>query len=354
MRKIIHIDADAFYASVEERDNPALKNQAVAVGGNPNRRGVVATCNYIARQYGVHSAMPSSVALRLCPQLVFIRPRFEAYREASQAMHKVFRQYTDLIEPLSLDEAYLDVSQSKEFHSSATLIAQAIQNDIKSAVNLSVSAGVAPNKFLAKIASDWNKPAGLFVITPDQVDRFVAALPVTKINGVGKVTAQKLKDMNIETCTDIRNYDSNKIIERFGKYGKRLLELANGVDNRPVVTERQRKSLSVETTFSSDISSLQELTPAFQKQFEQLAERVNKANPNLILGRYIKLKFNDFTQTTMDEAIHAGIGDWKSADSFINMIEKAWERKHLPIRLLGMGVRIGNNKNDKHQLDLFD
>lgn len=354
MRKIIHIDADAFYASVEERDNPELKHHPIAVGGNPNGRGVVATCNYIAREYGVRSAMASSKALTLCPSLIFIKPRFPAYREASRRMHEIFREYTDLIEPLSLDEAYLDVTDSLKHHGSATLIAQAIQAKILTQLNLSVSAGVAPNKFLAKVASDWKKPAGLFVVEPNQIDDFVRALPVKKINGVGRVTAEKMRRIGIETCDDLRQRTESELTAHFGKYGARLAKLSRGVDDRPVNTERQRKSLSVETTFSEDLILSKELDTLLDQLFLELNRRTEKLRQTeSIIGRFVKLKFKDFTQTTLEETLHSGIEHWADQNAFRNMLHKAWQRKQMPVRLIGLGLRIGNNKSDEHQLDLF-
>lgn len=354
MRKIIHIDADAFYASVEERDNPELKQHPIAVGGNPGGRGVVATCNYIAREFGVRSAMPSSRALKLCPSLIFIKPRFAAYREASQQMHEIFRQYTLLIEPLSLDEAYLDVSECEQYQGSATRIAQAIQAAIKSQLQLTVSAGVAPNKFLAKVASDWNKPAGLFVIEPRQVDAFVKDLPVGKINGVGKVTEEKLVKLGIRTCKDLRQLPEHELTRLFGKYGSRLAKLAYGIDDRPVNTERQRKSLSVERTFDQDLISSELFASLFDKLYEELKSRSTKLKPDQnISGRFVKIKFKDFTQTTLEETLISGIENWQDEQAFKSMLKKAWERKQLPVRLVGLGLRIGNNKKDEHQLDLF-
>lgn len=354
MRKIIHIDADAFYASVEERDSPDLKQHPIAVGGNPNGRGVVATCNYIAREFGVRSAMASSKALMLCPTLIFVKPRFDAYREASRKMHEIFRRYTDLIEPLSLDEAYIDVSDSQQYQGSATLIAQAIQAEIQAQLDLTVSAGVAPNKFLAKVASDWRKPAGLFVIEPSQIDEFVKALPVKKINGVGRVTAEKMRRMGIETCGDLRQRSESELITQFGKYGTRLAMLSRGEDDRPVNTERQRKSLSVETTFDQDLILSEEFEVLLGKLFLELKNRSEKLKQTeSVSGRFVKLKFKDFTQTTLEETLHSGIEHWADQGAFRNMLHKAWQRKQIPVRLVGLGLRIGHNKKDEHQLDLF-
>ncbi|HBB77218.1 MAG TPA: DNA polymerase IV, partial [Pseudomonas sp.] len=256
MRKIIHVDCDAFFAAIEMRDDPSLANRPMAVGGLAEQRGVIATCNYEARAYGVRSAMASAHALKLCPDLLIVRPRREAYREASQEIHTIFRSYTDLIEPLSLDEAFLDVTGCEHFAGSATRIAQDIRRRVWQQLRITVSAGVAPNKFLAKIASDWKKPDGLFVITPAQVDEFVLGLPVTKLHGVGRVTAEKLQRMGIRTCADLRARNRLDLLRDFGSFGERLWGLAHGIDERPVQVESRRQSVSVENTYDRDLPDL--------------------------------------------------------------------------------------------------
>jgi len=256
-RKIIHCDCDCFYASIEMRDNPELANLPIAVGGSPNRRGVVATCNYEARKYGIHSAMASATARKLCPDLIIIRPDMEKYRQASQLIHQVFQRFTELIEPLSLDEAYLDVSECEKYAGSATRIASAIRSEVHESVGITISAGIAPNKFLAKIASDWQKPNGQYVIRPDQVQSFVATLPVKKLHGVGKVTAAKMKRLGLECCEDLRNLGEEELRKHFGSFGDRLHMLSQGIDNREVQTNRVRKSLSVENTYAEDLPSLE-------------------------------------------------------------------------------------------------
>ncbi|MBT6333278.1 MAG: DNA polymerase IV, partial [Halieaceae bacterium] len=250
MRKIIHIDADCFYAAIEMRDDPSLINRPFAVGGSAEGRGVLTTCNYPAREFGVHSAMPTSQAYRLCPDLVVAPVNIPKYREVSVQMHEIFEQFTDVIEPLSLDEAYLDVSNSTLFDGSASRIAEAIREQIKTEINITVSAGVSINKFLAKVASDWNKPDGQKVVTPDEVDAFTAALEVRAIPGVGPVTAEKLKRMGFQKCTDLRNAEARVLKRRFGSFAQTLIERAHGRDNRPVNTSRIRKSLSVEHTYT--------------------------------------------------------------------------------------------------------
>lgn len=336
LRKIIHCDCDCFYASIEMRDNPDLLGKPIAVGGAPDKRGVVATCNYEARKFGIHSAMASATARKKCPDLIIIRPDMEKYREASRQIHAIFQQYTTLIEPLSLDEAYLDVSACTLHQGSATLIAAAIREAVRSTVNITISAGIAPNKFLAKIASDWNKPDGQFVITPDRVDDFVAALPVKKLHGVGKVTAQKMKRLGIETCSDLRALDADALQRYFGSFGERLHELSLGIDNREVNTERIRKSVSVENTFAEDLPDLQHCLDQLPDLLRQLEKRMEKiADEYEIQKQFIKIKFHDFTQTTVES-----LSSSMSLPHYISLCEQGFERGGRPVRLLGMGVRL--------------
>lgn len=356
-RKIIHIDADAFYASVEMRERPELANQAIAVGGRPEGRGVIATCNYTARKFGVRSAMSSAHALRLCPDLVFIAPNFALYKQVSKQMHEIFQRFTEEIEPLSLDEAYLDVSECSLYQGSATRIAHAIRDAIKRELRLSVSAGIAPNKFLAKIASDWNKPDGQFVIPPSEVDTFVRALPVNKINGVGKVTTQKLKALGIETCQDIRDSDPQQLIKRFGKQGHRLIALSYGLDDRPVQVSRIRKSLSVEHTYDADLNSRDGLIAKLPALLEELDQRLKKSGTKApIHKRFVKVKFNDFSQTTLEQMISEGKHYASTQEWYEAMLLEAWDRRKLPARLLGLGVRFdqSHHKTMGAQLDLFE
>jgi DNA polymerase-4 len=356
MRKIIHIDADSFYASVEIRENPALATRPVAVGGSPDKRGVIATCNYIARSFGVRSAMSSAKALQLCPDLVFVKPTFELYRTVSRQMQQIFREYTELIEPLSLDEAYLDVSACKQCQGSATRIAEEIRQKIRQQLQLTVSAGVANNKFLAKVASDWNKPDGIFVITPKQADEFVRLLPVTKINGVGKVTAKKMASLGIQTCGDLQTLNQASLTEHFGSYGLRLYELARGLDERPVQSNRVRKSQSVEHTFDNDLPSLDAVLDKSVDVYDELLRRYGKiCDQYLVTKRFVKVKFADFSQTTMEESMGSYSRNWQSFADYTQLIESAWRRQGKPVRLLGMGVRLKEIKIDVStpQLSLF-
>jgi DNA polymerase-4 len=355
-RKIIHIDADSFYASVEARDQPALQGKPLAVGGKADRRGVIATANYEARGFGVHSAMASSRAMALCPGLLILPPRFELYREISAQFHAIFSDYTHLIEPLSLDEAFLDVSLSDHCQGSATLIAAEIRQRVKDELDLVVSAGIAPNKFLAKVASDWNKPDGMFTITPEQVDAFVLQLPVKKINGVGKVTAGKLRKMGVQTCGDLQTLPLEKLVKRFGKYGQRLFNVARGVDNRKVQSSRVRKSISVERTFAEDMDTMPAMLAAVDELLVELARRFGKIDDRYFpIKRVIKIKYNDFTQTTQEEMIGVSGEPWNDAAQFHRLVTAAWPRGAKPVRLLGAGLRLQPlDDGDLEQLTLFD
>ncbi len=356
MRKIIHIDADAFYASVEMRENPALRDKPIAVGGSSESRGVIATANYAARQFGVRSALPSARARQLCPELEIIPARFDLYRKVSGQFREIFADFTDAIEPLSLDEAYLDVSDSEHFGGSATLIAEEIRRRVREELSLTVSAGVAPNKFLAKVASDWNKPDGQLTISPTQVARFVFDLPVSRINGVGKVTTEKLAAMGVVTCGDLQEIPLNDLVRRFGKYGSRLADLAHGKDDREVKTSRLRKSISVERTYAADLSTETELFEALDRVLEELDSRFAKINQQYLpTKRFVKVKFRDFTQTTLEEVFEDRGSSWFCKADFQRLLTGARARKPLSVRLLGAGLRLEPRSGDNlDQLSLFD
>lgn len=358
MRKIIHIDADAFYAAVEMRERPELKSRPVAVGGDPGTRGVIATCNYLARQFGVRSAMSSAKAQQLCPDLVFIHPRFELYKRVSRQMQAIFQDYTDAIEPLSLDEAYLDVSLSTCCQGSATRMAEEIRQRVREETELTVSAGVAPNKFLAKVASEWRKPDGLFVIRPHEVAEFVKSLPVSKINGVGKVTTEKMARLDIYTCLDLQQLSLSELVHYFGSYGPTLYGYARGEDSRPVESRHTRKSLSTEHTFADDIADRailrEHLTDIYGELLERQA-RISQADYR-VHKRYVKIKFADFTQTTLEESLHSVTEDWRDIEAYARLLDRAWERQAKPVRLIGVGVRLRSRLEETltEQLRLFD
>src|SRR5262250_1849214 len=252
IRKIVHIDMDAFYASVEQRDNPQLRGKPVIVAWQ-SKRSVVCAASYEARSCGVRSAMPAMQAERLCPTAIFLPPDFPRYRDVSRGVREIFKRHTDLIEPLSLDEAYLDVTENKTGLATATLVARTIREQIRGELSLTASAGVAPNKFLAKLASDWRKPDGLFVIQPEEVDKFLLPLPVGRLPGVGKVTEEKLGKLGIKTVGELRGLELARLEQEFGRYGVRLYELARGIDENPVIPDRPTKSISVEDTFPDDV-----------------------------------------------------------------------------------------------------
>jgi DNA polymerase-4 len=349
-RKIIHIDADCFYAAVEVRDNPALRGKPIAVGGSATRRGVIATASYEARKFGVHSAMASATAVKRCPQLILIPGRMSVYRDASRQMHEIFADYTDLIEPLSLDEAFLDVSGCRQCHGSATLIAQEIRQRIAERIGITVSAGIAPNKFIAKIASDLNKPDGQFVVTPQQVDGFVQQLPVGRIWGVGKVTAERLLQQGNKTCADVRAYDIFQFVQKFGQFGEHIYRLAHGIDNRPVVSEWRRKSVSVENTYDEDLPDLPSCLAQLPALLESLHPRLHKLDADYrIQNSFLKMKFCDFNQTTIERQQTS-----PRIDDYRMLCSEAWQRGAIPVRLLGIGVRLIDLTDSSGQMDLFE
>lgn len=350
-RKIIHIDADCFYASVEMRENPALRDVPLVVGGLAERRGVVATCNYAAREYGVHSAMPTATAMRLCPNLVVVAPRMYLYREVSLKIRAIFADYTSLIEPLSLDEAYLDVTDSPNLHGSATLIAEDIRRRVEQELGITVSAGVAPNKFLAKVASDWNKPNGLKVITPAEIDEFIHQLPVTKLHGVGKATAEKLAALGIHHCADVRDSSELLLVQHLGRFGRRLWQLAHGIDNRPVEPDRRRKSVSVERTFNQDLPDCSACLAQLPMLLDKLNERLAGLDESYEVERpFVKIKFHDFSQTTLEQ-----VGLELNLESYQGLLTQAYARGNKAVRLLGVGVQLHDKASEPEdvQLELF-
>jgi DNA polymerase IV len=335
-RKIVHIDMDAFYASVEQRDDPQLLGKPVVVAWRGNR-SVVCAASYEARVFGVRSAMPAIRAERLCPQAIFIPPDFTRYRAVSRATREIFQRHTDLIEPLSLDEAYLDVTENKTGLPTATRVARAIRQQIRDELNLTASAGVAPNKFLAKIASDWRKPDGLFVIQPQEAEAFLLPLPVGRIPGVGKVTEKNLEDLNIKTVGDLRNKDLPTLEARFGRYGLRLYQLARGIDNSPVVPDRPTKSISAEDTFPQDVP-LNELEPMILRLAEKVwtASRKETRIPRTVV---LKLKTSEFNILTRS---HTPLLPPSSCDELTTIALSLRERVNASprqrFRLVGVGL----------------
>lgn len=342
-RKIIHVDMDAFYASVEQRDNPTLKGRPVAVGGS-KLRGVVAAASYEARKYGVRSAMPSITAYKKCPHIVFVKPRFEVYKEVSQQIREIFREYTDLIEPLSLDEAYLDVTDNKFQLEYATDVAIEIKQKIKEKTGLTASAGISYNKFLAKISSDYNKPDGYYVVTPSMAGRFIEQLPIEKFFGVGKVTAKKMHDRGIFTGLDLKSKTKEELVRSFGKSGRYYYSIVRGVDSRKVNPNRIRKSVGAERTFFEDVITKGELQDKVEKVAEVLVKRIEKAGTS---GKTLtlKVKYSDFKQITRS---HTRLDFFTEEDIFqvsLELVELVEDIEN-GIRLTGLQLSNFSEKRD--------
>lgn len=350
---ILHADMDAFFASVEIRERPELRDKPVVVGGRPEQRGVVAAASYAARRFGIRSAMPTATALKRCPELIILPGRMALYAKVSQQIHAIFSRYTPLIEPLSLDEAFLDVTASTALFGTATHIAREIKQAIRDELNLVVSIGIAPNKFVAKIASDLQKPDGFVVVEPGDVQRFLDPLPISRLWGVGKVTEQKLLAHHIHTIADLRHAPGQLISRHFGKHGDHLRQLAQGIDARAVIPEHQAKSISHETTFARDITELATLRAVLLDLTEQVAWRLRRHD---LLGRTVqlKLRFEDFHTITRAHSLrsptHATQALWEVVQQ---LLERESSRGLPPVRLIGMGVG-GFEENDDHlQLNMF-
>ena len=336
MRKIIHIDMDAFFASIEQRDNPDLRGKPVAVGG-ASKRGVVAAASYEARKFGVHSAMPGAIARRKCPQLIFVRHRFEVYKEVSQQIREIFFDYTDLVEPLSLDEAFLDVTQNKKNRTSAMGIAMDIRKRIKKTTELTASAGVSFNKFLAKVASDLHKPDGLSVILPEQAEAFLEELPIHKFFGIGKVTASRMKDMGIYNGADLKKFSELELVSRFGKAGRFYYRIVRAEDERPVNPNRIRKSIGAERTFSENLTDFHNMWD----RLEDIAERVwMYMNKTQNYGRTITLKMKkpDFQIISRSKTFSSDLSHKKRfIEQSKQLLELHWQEAG-SVRLLGIAV----------------
>ena len=343
MRKIIHIDMDAFFASVEQRDHADLRGKPLAVGYE-GPRGVVATASYEARKYGVHSAMASKTALRKCPQLIFVMPRFEVYKSVSGQIMEIFHEYTDLVEPLSIDEAFLDVTENYKQMASATQIAQEIKEKITEKTGLTASAGVSFNKFLAKIASDYQKPNGLFVVEPGQAEQFVETLPIEKFYGVGKVTAERMHQLGIITGADLKQWSEQGLVSNFGKAGHIYYQNARAIDNRLVQSERTRKSVSSETTFEKDMDSLEDLKQELENVTHDVIKHIGKNN---FKGRTVslKIKYADFKIISRSKTFPAFITDFDTlftaGTEFLRLVDLSTK-----VRLIGIGIKNIEEEND--------
>ncbi len=346
-RAIIHLDMDCFYAAIEVRDQPKLRGKPVGVGGPRDQRGVLTTCSYEARKFGVRSAMPTFMALQRCPQLIVLPTRFDVYRRESAVIRGILHRFTPLVEPLSLDEAYLDVTSHP---GSPGPLAQVIRNMIFQKTRLTASAGIGPNKLVAKIASEIKKPNGQFEVTPEEVPEFMAGLPVRKIWGIGSVTDQKLETIGIRTCGQLQRLSRAELQDLMGKFGIELYDLCRGIDHRPVEPDRERKSLSNEETFGVDLHTLEQCEDRLEELFEELmADLAQKEAGRNVIKIFVKLKFSDFTRTTAERA-----GLAPSLENFRTLLAEAFARTGKAVRLMGVGVRFTTIPElDEAQLNLL-
>ncbi len=355
IRKIIHIDMDAFYASVEQRDFPQYRDKPVIVGGFPQSRGVVAACSYAARRFGIHSAMPASQAYRQCPNAIFVRPRFEVYRQVSQQIQEIFQGYTDVVEPLSLDEAYLDVTAASACNGSATLMAKKIKNHIRLATGLTASAGISYNKFLAKIASDLDKPDGFHVILPEDGAAFIERLPIGKFFGIGTATETKMHALGVFTGADLKSWPVEKLQQIFGKMGTYFYEVARGIDKRPVLAHRKRKSIGSETTFTQDLQDIRSILSKLKALAKAVALELNSKH---LAGRTlsIKVKYDNFELITRRITLTCPITCFDEMLPLLPKLLEKTEAGQRKVRLLG--VTVSNIDHSFHherdaQLTLF-
>ena len=354
-RKIIHVDMDAFYASVEQRDNPEYRGKPLAVGASPRQRGVVAAASYEARKFGIHSAMPSRYAIAKCPNLIFVKPRFEVYRAVSIQIHDVFKRYTDIVEPVALDEAYLDVTENKRGLPYASNVAQHIRREIFQATNLTASAGISINKFLAKIASGENKPNGMTVILPEDAEAFVESLPIEKFHGIGRVTAAKMKSLGIRTGADLKKCDRYSLVKSFGKVGNYYYNIARAKDNRAVEANRIRKSIGAENSFAENLTDEETILIKLKQIAITLVERIER---NQASGRTltVKVKFSDYRQITRSRTFDSCINSLDTIVPEAAKLLEIVELKEKSIRLLGISLSNldGAKKSEIVQLSLFD
>ncbi len=347
-RKIIHVDMDAFFAAIEQRDHPEWRGKPLVVSGPPDSRSVVSTASYEARKYGIHSAMPSSQAFRLCPHAIFAYPRFSVYKEVSSQIQAIFRDYTDLVEPLSLDEAYLDVTENKKNNPSATWIAQEIRQRIYESTRLTASAGVSYCKFIAKIASDYHKPNGLTVILPEQAQEFLDALPVSKFFGIGKVTAGRMMELGIHYGRDLRRHSREELSSHFGKMGNYFYDIVRGIDDRPINLNRERKSLSVERTFEDDKDDWDEIEEIIEGLAHEVEQQMEKKG---FLGRtmVLKIRYADFQRISRSQTLDIPTRDSSELAFMARSLLKMTEFGKRKIRLLGVGFQ-----NLLHEKDIFE
>ena len=345
-RAIIHLDMDCFYAAVEVRDRPSLRGKPVGVGGARDRRGVLTTCNYEARKFGVRSAMPTFMALQRCPNLIVLPTRFDVYRREAAVIRGILHRFTSIIEPLSLDEAYLDVTA----HPGAPgPLAEVIRRNIFQITKLTSSAGIGPNKLIAKIASEVNKPNGQFEVKREDVPQFMQDLPVRKIWGIGEKSERKLQELGVKTCGELQRFSRSELLDLFGKFGLELHDLCRGIDERPVQPDRPRKSLSTEETFAIDLTTVEQCEEKLEELFQDLmADLAQKESTREITKIFVKLKFNDFTRTTAERA-----GLSPRLQDFRCLLDQAFGRTGKPVRLIGIGVRFAESEPDDAQMNLL-
>ncbi len=346
-RRVIHLDMDCFYAAIEMRDRPALRGKPIGVGGARDRRGVLTTCNYEARAFGVHSAMPTFMALQRCPHLIVVPTRFDVYRREAAVIRTILHRFTSLVEPLSLDEAYLDVT---DYPGEPAPLAQVIRDMILTKTKLTASAGIGPNKLIAKIASDMNKPNGQLEVIPENVSTFMSGLPVRRIWGIGPAMEKRLDQLGVRTCGELQRFSRIDLQQLFGRFGIELHDLARGIDTRAVEPDRPRKSLSTEETFSTDLETLPQCAEQVGQLFEELmAELAQKEPKRSVTKIFLKLKFSDFTRTTVERA---GLG--LSLESYQSLLAEGYARTGKPVRLIGVGVRFAEERDQTEaQLSLL-
>lgn len=337
MRRIIHVDMDAFYASIEQRDDPDLRGKPVIVGGEPRGRGVVAACSYEAREYGIHSAMPSTRAYRACPHAIFVRPRFDVYKTVSQTIMGIFDEFSSLVQPLSLDEAYLDITDRTSNWDEAVNAAQNIRMRIKEETGLTASAGVSFNKFLAKVASDINKPDGMKLITQEDADGFIDELPIRKFYGIGKVTEAKMIERGILKGSDLKKYSKPELVRMFGRHGAYYYEIAHNLYDSPVTTYHQRRSISTERTLSEDIDDMTKMVELLKGLSEKLESSMKKRN---LRGTTItlKLRYHDFSRITRSQTVSEPLQDSASMMKYIPTLLDRTQAGRIKVRLLGIGI----------------
>lgn len=346
MRQVLHVDCDCFFAAVEMRDQPQYRHVPLAIGGASDRRGVISTCNYLARKYGVRSAMATGQALKLCPDLKLLPGNMEKYRIASNKVMDILKVYALEFEQVSIDEAYLELPPA----SNSILIAQQIRQQVETQVGITVSVGIAPNKFLAKVASDWEKPNGQFHIPPSEVEKFVEALEVRKIPGVGPKSAEKLNNLGLHTCLHIKQLPLEWLIKKFGKFGKILHDRSNGIDHRGLSTDYQRKSISIERTFSEDIMQGTDIALALDEMWPRFLTRIENAGLSLTkIAPFVKVKFADFHVTTL-----ANHQKTATVENYLALLNEASIRDKQSIRLIGLGGRLIETSKEHPQLKLFN